>query len=221
MFDDLTVTDLSTATSTADINVGAIQAQKVTIGNMNEVGPTTIQGGSGIAIDSGESNLNLTGNIITKPQIDSSVAFVMQNSAGTDLFTADTADMTITIYALAITTNITVDGHIVTGGLAPTIVAGAAACTTPTVSVSGTDTSGTITVTTGTACATSGALATVTFVTAFGAAPHVIVTPGGSNSLALGAYVDDSTVSTTSFTLGTNGTPANSTAYRWNYLATQ
>ncbi len=129
--------------------------------------------------------------------------------------------MIVTVQALVVTANLTVNGHIITGGGTPGIAAGTAACTSPTVSVSGDDTSGTITITTGSGCVSSGKLATVTFATAFGAAPHVTLTPGGSNALALGAYVDDSTISTTAFDLGTSSTPANATTYKWNYWVAQ
>jgi hypothetical protein len=220
-FDNLVVVDLSAATSTADINIGASQAQKISIGNLNQVGPTTIQGGSGILINSAKSNLTMIGNIIAKPQTDSIVAFEIQNSSGLDLLAADTTNMNIIIKSLIVSSNITINGHIITGGTAPTVAAGAAACTTPTVSVAGTDTSGTVTVATGTGCAASGILATLTFASAFGAAPHVTLTPGDAGSLALGAYVQNSTVSTTSFQLGASATPANSTVYQWNYLIVQ
>jgi hypothetical protein len=196
---------------------------------MSQVGATTILGGSGITLNSGQANTNITGGLITvsgartifKPSSDSTSSLRIQNASGTTLLAADTTNMIITVTKLNVTGNITVGGHIITGGTAPSIAAGPAACTTPTLAVNGNDTSGTITVTTGTGCASNGILATLTFNTAFGVAPHVILTPGDSGSLALGAYAKNSTVSTTSFQLGTNATPANSTVYQWNYLVVQ
>lgn len=150
-------------------------------------------------------------------QNSSTTAFAVQNSSGTALFTADTTNMTVTVTRLVVTANLVVNGHIVSGGSTPTIAAGAAACTTPTVSVSGTDTSGTITVTTGTGCGATGKLATVTFSSAFGAAPRITMTPAGASGAALQAYVDSATTSTTTFDLGTATAPANSTTYKWYY----
>jgi hypothetical protein len=113
-------------------------------------------------------------------------------------------------------------GHLVVAGSAtPTIAAGTAACTTPTVSVSGSDTAGLITVTTGTGCSTSGKLATLTFGNAFGAAPNVVVTPATATAAALQSYVDSSTTSTTKFDLNSGTTPTASTTYRWYYHVIQ
>ncbi len=152
---------------------------------------------------------------------DSATAFVVQNTGNTPLLTADTTHMIVTVTALTVSADLTVDGHVITGGSTPGIAAGTAACTSPTVSVAGDDTSGTITITTGSGCSASGKLATITFATAFGAAPHVTLTAGGSNAAALNAYVDDSTVSPTSFDLGTGTTPSNTSTYEWNYWVAQ
>ncbi|HAC56647.1 TPA: hypothetical protein DCF80_04030, partial [Candidatus Saccharibacteria bacterium] len=125
------------------------------------------------------------------------------------------------VRSLDVTLNLTVNGHLISGGTTPGISAGTAACTSPTVSVSGTDTSGRITVTTGTGCASGGRLATITFATAFGAAPRVTLTPASQNAAGLTTYIDDSTISTTAFDLSTTTTAANSTTYRWYYHVIQ
>lgn len=161
-------------------------------------------------------DLTQSGSALFQDPTDSTQAFQVANSLGSALLTADTADM-----AIVIDGNLEVNGHFITGGNTPTIAAGSAACSSPTVNVSGNDTSGTITITTGTGCSGSGTLATISFANAFGASPHVALTPGGANSLGLGAYSNDGTVSTTGFTIGTDNTPANSTTYQWNYWVTQ
>jgi hypothetical protein len=151
----------------------------------------------------------------------STTAFQIQTSSGTALLTADTTNMKVTVTNLEVSLNLTVDGHIITGGTAPTIAAGTAACTTPTVSLSGTDTAGLITVTTGSACSPVGKLATITFNTAFGAAPRVTLTPADATATGLTYYVDSSTISTASFDLDTNTAPANTTTYKWYYHVIQ
>jgi hypothetical protein len=161
------------------------------------------------------------GAAIFEDATSSTTAFQIQNSSGTALFTADTADMLLTVASLTVNATLTVGGHIVSTGTVPTIAAGSAACTSPTVGVVGTDTTGTITVTTGTGCSTSGTLATITFANAFGATPFVTLTPGDPTALGLGAYTNDGTASATSFSIGTNTTPANSTTYEWNYQVIQ
>jgi len=165
--------------------------------------------------------LTQNGAAIFQDPTDSTLALQVQNGLGNPLFTVDTADTQVTVSgALIVSGNITVSGHIVTGGATPSITTGAASCTAPTDSVSGDDTSGTITVTTGTSCA-SGKLLTVNFATSFAAAPHVTVTPGSAASAALNAYVDDSTIASGSFDLDTASTPASGTTYKWNYIVVQ
>lgn len=122
-----------------------------------------------------------------------------------------------------ITGSITVNGHIISGGSTPAIAAGAAACTTPTVSVSGNDTAGLVTVTSGTGCSTGGKLATITFNSAFGSAPRVVLTAAGSSAAGLHYYVDQATIATTSFDVTTQAadTITDATTYRWYYHVIQ
>ena len=68
-FDDITITDLSSGTAISAIDIGSVNAKVITIGSLNQIGPTTIRGGSGINIQSGAAStiinggvLNLTGN---------------------------------------------------------------------------------------------------------------------------------------------------------------
>ena len=117
--------------------------------------------------------------------------------------------------------NLTVNGHIITGGSTPTIAAAAAACTAPTVSISGTDTAGVVTVTTGTGCGATGQLATVTFASAFGATPKIVLTPASGETAALLGYQDDAALSTTGFHIGVFGVPNDATTYKWHYYALQ
>jgi hypothetical protein len=185
-----------------------IQAGGGAVGS-NNGGDVLLQGGAA-------TGTGAAGSVIVRPPSDSATAFQVQNAANsTTVLAVDTTNKVVTV------TNLAVTGHIITAGSTPGIAAGAAACTTPTVSVTGNDTSGIITITTGTGCAANGTLATLTFATAFGAAPHVIITPGSAAALGLGAYIDDATVATTSFALGTNATPANTTTYKWNYMVMQ
>lgn len=105
-----------------------------------------------------------------------------------------------------------------TATAAPGIVAGAAAGTSPTVSIAGTDLAGIITVTTGTSPGT-GTLATIAFTVAFAAAPRAIhLTPAGANSAGLaGTYANSANVTTGQFTIDAQVAPTASTAYKWHY----
>lgn len=249
-FDDVVATDMSSGSSFSSLNLGTANAQGINIGNVSQINPTTIDGG-GISLAAGQGNLTISGGavnitaaadatfastggvltlkgaggsgagVVVEPVTNSATAFVVQSTGGASILSVDTTGSIVTVVNLVATGALTVDGHLITGGSTPTITAGAAACTTPTVSVSGNDTSGTITITTGTGCTGGGTLVTVGFANPFGAAPTVVLTPGSPISQTLGAYVDDSTISTTSFDLGTNATPASSQTFKWNYFVVQ
>jgi hypothetical protein len=115
-------------------------------------------------------------------------------------------------------------GRPFTGNTTPTIAAGAGAGTSPTVSISGTDTNGVITVTAGASPATGATIVTVTFSAARAAAPKtVLLTPAEANAAALTGttqvFAGAAGISTTAFTV-TSGSAAltATTTYKWNYL---
>jgi len=132
--------------------------------------------------------------------------FAIENSAGTAcLYRIDKA------------------GHQVTGGTAPMLTAGSGAGTTPTVSVSGTDTNGVITVTTGTIPSASATVVELTFATAFAASPKSVhlTAANGSTAALSGAgavWADVRNLSANGFSLnvGTAALAA-STTYEWYY----
>lgn len=114
-------------------------------------------------------------------------------------------------------------GHVLLTGATPTITAGSGAGTSPTVSISGSDQAGVITITTGSGPSVSATVATVTFGIAFATTPQaVILTPGGPNAAGLSGasmlYEDSASRSTTAFVLkvGSSGLAA-TTTYLFNY----
>jgi hypothetical protein len=134
-----------------------------------------------------------------------------------DMFTIENSTGTACLY------RIDKAGHHVTGGTAPTMTTGAGAGTTPTVSVSGTDTNGVITVTTGTTPGASATVVTLNFAMAFAATPKsVFLTPANSGAAALSGaeavWADAGILSVNGFTLnvGTAALAA-STTYKWYY----
>lgn len=190
-------------------------------------GSTQLGGNVGIVGSLSTSAINTnqistTNGLMIKPWNNSTSAFVIQSAYDATLFSVDTSNAIITVDArLQVNGNLSLGGHVITGGSTPTYVADVAACTSPAINVSGNDTSGTISVTTGSGCASTGALATVSFASSFAAPPHVIITPGSANAAGLNTYVDDSTISTSSFVLGSSVIPASSTTYKWNYFVAQ
>lgn len=116
--------------------------------------------------------------------------------------------------------------HLTGVGSAPTISAGTGAGTGPTVSVTGTDLGGYITITTGTLPAATTTVATITFSKTYTSAPRcVALSPAGVNSAGLSGlsmvYVDQSAITTTTFTITSGTSLAASTTYKWYYHVIQ
>lgn len=161
---------------------------------------------------------------------------VTYTNAATIYVKAPTAGTNITITnplsVEASTGNISIDaGNLQTNsirsnGLAPAIAAGTGAGTSPTISISGSDMAGTITLTTGTLPTLSATIATITYNVPYGIKPHVVLTPVNSNAALLSGvtmvYVNDASSSNSVFVL-TAGTTALSaaTAYTWYYQVIQ
>lgn len=81
-------------------------------------------------------------------------------------------------------TTLMIGGHIVTRGLSPTASKGGGLTAPDTISISGSDSAGTVAVNIGTGTARSGIVANVTFNRAYGSTPRVVVTsigPGASD----------------------------------------
>lgn len=100
-------------------------------------------------------------------------------------------------------------------GSTPTIAVGSNIGTGGTVSISGTDYAGTITITTGSTVA-AGQMAAVTFSTAFGATPQaVVLTSGDSASAAVQLFA---TKAASGFSVRVAGTPGSGATYTVNYV---
>ncbi len=104
--------------------------------------------------------------------------------------------------------------HIDTGGGVPSISSGTAVGAGGTVSISGNDIAGTITINTG-GGPPAGILANLSFVTAYNSTPNVQITPVGSSTAALSYYV---TRTTNGFSVGTISVPSASTTYIFDYF---
>ena len=111
-------------------------------------------------------------------------------------------------------------GHLFLSAQTPTIAAGVAAGTSPTVSISGSDQRGVVTITTGTS-PTTGVLATVTYGQTMGSNPGGIVfSPVSTNAAAVVAsvYTDTTAWSATAWTLNAATALAASTTYKFSYV---
>ncbi len=126
------------------------------------------------------------------------------------------------------TTDITVNGHIVTAGNTPQIVVkqgageanAAVNIAAPSVSIEGNDTSGTITVTAG-ENGLADTLASITFAKAFETTPRIVLSAANRASVNLGVYYDASRASTTGFDIMIDTAPQSGKAYVFNYYIVQ
>lgn len=142
------------------------------------------------------SNLNVQGALTLNSGI---------SVAGQSNFNGGIVASSVTTGVLQLNGDLKLTHHITAGGTIPKIAKGTAVGGGGTVSLSGSDTSGSIAVNTGTG-PPAGCFATVTFSEAFANTPHVVVTPVGAGAAELDYYI---TRSTTNFAIcSTNSAPA-------------
>jgi hypothetical protein len=87
-FDDMTVTDLSSSSAAAVITIGSANAKIVTIGNINQIGATSIFGGSGISLNSGAAGITMNGGVLS---LTGSAASNINTSSGALTLTSEAA----------------------------------------------------------------------------------------------------------------------------------
>lgn len=88
-FDDFTVTDLSSSSAVATLDLGASNAKKITIGNINQIGATSIFGGSGITLNSGASAVDIAAGTLTATA--GAASSISTSSGALTLTSADSA----------------------------------------------------------------------------------------------------------------------------------
>jgi hypothetical protein len=98
------------------------------------------------------------------------------------------------------------------------VVAGGSAGSGASVSVTGDDSAGTITITTGSG-ATAGVLANLTFANAYGATPHIVISPDNNATAAAEGF--QSSPSTTGFSISAHQGISPSGTYIFDYVVEQ
>jgi len=106
----------------------------------------------------------------------------------------------ITIDALSINGDIQFTKHIDAGGATPTVASGGATGSGGTVTISGTDTAGTVTINKGSGSG-NGTLASVTFAAVFNDKPHIVITPITTDPTLAAATYYLSSRTTSGFTI--------------------
>jgi hypothetical protein len=144
--------------------------------NLSVAGSTTLQGPVVVSsLMTVSNNMNVSGNLAVGGVL--SVRSFQASSLTSD-------------------TTLTIGGHIITRGTAPSVSKGSALNVVDTVSISGNDASGTVAVNIG-AGSRSGIVANISFVNQYSNTPHVIITAVGSGVTS--AYVNRTS---TGFSIG-------------------
>lgn len=134
--------------------------------------------------------------------------------AGQSNFNGGIVASSVLTGALQLNGDLKLTHHIVAGGTTPGIAKGTAVGGGGTVSLSGSDTAGTVAINTGSA-PPAGCFATITFSESFDNTPHVVITPVGAGAAGLDHYI---TRSTTGFVIcGTTSAPA-SQSFGFDYV---
>lgn len=113
------------------------------------------------------------------------------NITGNSNFNGTVSASQISTNALQLGGDLTLTRHVIAGGPIPNLSRGNALGSGGTASVSGSDTAGSVAINTGSSPA-AGCFATITFVRAYAAVPHVVVTPIGSGAAGLEWYINRS-----------------------------
>lgn len=204
------------------INSNAVFAGAVLIRSNLEVAGTLKIGGNLSLADLTVTGTSKLGNAEVN-ELNVAGAMTLQNIltlrngisvSGRSSFNGEVVANSLATGALTLTGDLRLTHHITAGGTIPAIERGAAVGGGGTVSLSGSDTSGSIAVNTGTS-PPAGCLATVTFSEKYNNTPHVVISPIGSSAGGLDYYV---TRSTTGFVLCTTTPAPSGQSFGFDYV---
>lgn len=136
------------------------------------------------------------------------------NVNGNSNFSGNVSATQITTGSLQLNGDLVLTRHITAGGPIPSIAQGIALGGGGTTTLSGSDTTGSITINTG-GSPGAGCFATITFTRAFTGTPHVVVTPIGAAAAGLQYYVNRSS---SNFSVCTASTPPGSQTFGFDYM---
>ncbi len=216
----LTANGLISAASGIRIT-GAASADSLNIGsNLSVNGTTSLQGTVDV-----RNQLNVGGplNVTGSGSFAGNINVRGSATIGGSLSVSGTfAVGTISVQTITVSQSLTINGHIVSGGSAPSISATTRIGSGGNATVSGNDTAGTISIITGSGpnCGPSGngQWATITFSRAFSSVPKVILSPVGFNS----AKIEISAIRTPqNFTISCNLPPLAGTPYAYDYIVVE
>lgn len=170
------VLNLNNTLEAADARFNKLQAQTVQLDQINANGDGTF---STLNL---RKDLNVVGNTKLQGTVTMSQLLTVNNNVNIVGSLAVGGTLSVRNFqasSLTSDTTLTIGGHVITRGNAPSVSAGPGVGSNGTASISGNDTSGTIAVNTGVG-ASGGLIASVTFTRVYAQTPHVVVTPVGN-----------------------------------------
>lgn len=179
-------------------------------GNLSLAG-VTVSGSSSFGQVQVTKNLAVLGDSALQGQVTIQKGLSVN---GNGVFNGALSAAQITTSALQLNGELTLTHHITAGGATPSRTNGSALGSGGTASVSGSDTSGSISINTG-GGPSAGCFITVNFASKYNATPHVLITPVGSAAGSTSYYVNRST---TSFSICTADTPAANANFGYDYF---
>lgn len=153
------------------------------------------------------NSLSISGNANIQGQLTVQKGLTVASSGS---FSGTLSAPVISTDKLVLNQDLQLNRHIDAGGATPGISPGPAVGGGGTVSISGSDTAGTVTVNNG-GGASAGVVATVTFAIKFTSNPHVVITPVCNGPCNVGAYLINRTA--TGFSIGITSNPGGSFSF--------
>lgn len=179
---------------------GTLSLSSVTVGGTSNLGQLQVGGTLAVA-----GNTTIQGQVSIQKGL---------SVTGSGSFSGNLSASQLTVGSLQISGDFSPARHIAPSGRTPGKTDGGALGGGGTASVSGTDTSGTVTINTGLGPA-AGCFISVNFVNGFNTTPHVVISPSNSNAGNIGYYVNRSA---SSFSVCTATVPAGATTYLFDYI---
>ncbi len=190
-------TDLSVA---GNLKVGgSLSLNNISVSGTGNFGGLSVSGTS-----------TFTGNTAVQGAL--SVQKGLTVNGGASFGTLNVGQLSVTSFQLS--GDLSINRHILTGGGNPSRVVGTALGGGGTVSISGSDTAGTLSINTGNA-PPAGVFATVSFTQHYATTPRVIITPVGLAAGSIGYYV---TRDTTGFSIGCSIPPPAGASFAFDYF---
>jgi cytoskeletal protein CcmA (bactofilin family) len=191
----------------SDLNI----AGSIKVGGTLSLPSITVSGSTSLGQLQVGGTLAIAGNTTIQGQVN------MQKSlsvSGSGSFGGSLSASQLAVGSLQISGDFAPSRHIAPAGRTPGKTNGGALGGGGTASVSGTDTSGTVTINTGSGPA-AGCFVTINFTNGFNTTPHVVISPSNSSAGDIGYYVNRNT---SSFSVCSSTVPAGATTYLFDYI---